>query len=349
MANYLSFNPSNALGILHQYLRSDGSFPVEEVYSFETKRHQVDLDDAHGTPIRHTWKNLMTIGKAKEGLYADVQEQLRYVQERISFRYLRFHGIFDDDMMVYGEDPAGNPQFNFRYVDQWFDFLLSIGLKPFVELGFMPSDLASDKSKTVFYNPSYTSPPKSLDKWCEWVDGFLRHCINRYGIKEVENWKFEFWNEPEVYVFWSGTEAEYREFYRCTYETIKGISTRLQVGASAGTIPQLTSVASRDVFFSFCRNNQCLPDFIPVHFYPHDPGEARTEQEWIDLLPLQFDPNLIKEFIPISSDPDFLKRILAEEKEGLSAQNLSHLDLYLTEWNATACHRELTNDTLQAC
>lgn len=344
-SNYLAFNQSSALGIINQYLQRSHSFNVPEVQALESVSYQVDVS-SEGMPIRHTWKNLITIGKAKEGLHADVQNQLRVVQQNCPFRYLRFHGIFDDAMMVYHEDETGQPHFNFRFVDQLFDFLLSIGLKPFVELGFMPSELAADPDKTVFYQVSYVSPPKSIDGWCELVDRFLRHCMNRYGAEEVQSWKFEFWNEPEFQVFWPATQEEYRELYLQTYQTVKKISARIQIGAP-GRIITLRSEEFNKEFFTFCKEHDCLPDFIPLHFYPHEKIEDIINMEQIDqLYKLQPYRKLLEEFRGISPNPDFLKEMLAYENNMLAELGLSELEVYLTEWNSTAFHRELTNDTV---
>src|ERR1700761_4716057 len=98
-------------------------------------------------------------GRANEGLRADWQRQLRLAKKECGFRYIRFHGLLTDDMGVYQEDKAGNPVYNFQYIDELFDFLLSIKMKPFVELGFMPNDLASGK-KTVFWYKGNITPPK---------------------------------------------------------------------------------------------------------------------------------------------------------------------------------------------
>lgn len=156
-------------------------------------------------------------------------------------------------MMVYQEDHEGQAHFNFRFVDQLFDFLLSIGLKPFIELGFMPFDLAADSSKHVFYEKSYVSPPKSMDRWCELVDQFIRHCLNRYGLEEVESWKFEFWNEPEYGLFWPATEEAYYELYARTFDTLKAISPTLQIGAP-GRIITLNSNAFCEQFLLSAKN-----------------------------------------------------------------------------------------------
>ena len=77
----------------------------------------------------------MNIGYAHDGLIGSVQEQLRRAQKEIGFTYLRFHGIFDDDMHIYQENEDGSPWFNFAYADLLFDFIQEIGLIPYVELG----------------------------------------------------------------------------------------------------------------------------------------------------------------------------------------------------------------------
>lgn len=344
-SHYLNFNHSSALGIIRQFLERSQWREAEKVGILERRHYEIDAA-LTGTTVKHTWKSLITIGKAKEGLHADVQQHLKYVQQRSPFRYLRFHGIFDDGMMVYHEDEAGQPRYNFRYVDQLFDFLLSIGLKPFVELGFMPSALASDPGKTVFYRASYTSPPKSVDKWCTLVDRFIRHCMNRYGAAEVESWKFEFWNEPEFHIFWSASQDEYRTLYLRTYQTVKNISNALQIGAP-GRIITVDSVSIVKDFFEFCRNHACQPDFIPLHFYPHEHIEDMVNKEHIGQMP-DTDPyyQLLEEFGGISPNPDFLREKLSDELGLLAEYGLSCREIYLTEWNSTAYHRELTNDTL---
>lgn len=344
-SHYLNFNHSSALGIIHQFLERSKSREVRKVETLETRAYEIDAARV-GTTVKHTWKSLITIGKAKEGLHADVQQHLKYVQRQSPFQYLRFHGIFDDGMMVYHEDEAGQSRYNFRYVDQLFDFLLSIGLKPFIELGFMPSALASDPDQTVFYRASYTSPPKSVDRWCELVERLIRHCMNRYGAAEVESWKFEFWNEPEFHIFWPASQDEYRALYLRTYQTVKRISQSLQIGAP-GRIITVDSVSIVKDFFEFCRHHACQPDFIPLHFYPHERIEDMVNAEFIGQM-LDTDPyyQLLEEFGGISPNPDFLKERLNAELELLAAYGLSGCEIYLTEWNSTAYHRELTNDTV---
>lgn len=145
-------------------------------------------------------KKCITFGRAAEGLRADFQKQLLQLQREIGFSYVRFHGIFHDDMAVYREDEAGEPAFWFGYVDSLMDFLLSAGLKPILELGFMPKALARVPD-TVFWWHANGSPPKSEQKWCRLVEATLRHFCERYGNEEVRNWYFEVWNEPNLDAF----------------------------------------------------------------------------------------------------------------------------------------------------
>lgn len=143
----------------------------------------------------------ITFGRAKEGLRAGFQNQLKELQKEIAFEYIRFHGLFHDDMAVYDEDEDGNPVLWFGYIDKLFDFLLSVNIKPFVELGFMPSKIASFKD-TVFWWHTNGSPPNDYDKWHILVKETINHLTQRYVAEEVGNWYFEVWtNQISVRFF----------------------------------------------------------------------------------------------------------------------------------------------------
>src|SRR5512145_613497 len=102
----------------------------------------IDISAEKG-PLNTMFKECIGAGRANEGLRADWQQQLAYVKKECGFKYIRMHGLLTDDMGVYREDKNGIPQYNYMYIDVLFDYLQSIGMKPFVELGFMPNDLAS--------------------------------------------------------------------------------------------------------------------------------------------------------------------------------------------------------------
>jgi xylan 1,4-beta-xylosidase len=116
---------------------------------------------------------------------------LRDVKKVTGFRYVRFHTILDDDVGVYQEDAQGHPVYNFSYVDQIYDGLLANGVKPFVELSFMPYQLAARQAIQAFWYKPNVSPPKDYAKWDGLISAFAAHLIERYGIDEVASWYFE--------------------------------------------------------------------------------------------------------------------------------------------------------------
>jgi hypothetical protein len=149
----------------------------------------------------------------------------------LGVQYIRFHGIFHDNLKAYSEDEQGNPRFNFEMIDKLYDNLLDIGIRPFVELSFMPEQLTS-KDTYIFHWKGNTSPPKDYKKWEALVKGFVEHCVKRYGRKEVRKWYFEVWNEPNI-VFWSGTQEKYWELYKHSAKAIKEVDPWLKVGGPA--------------------------------------------------------------------------------------------------------------------
>ena len=174
LANYVEIDKSQAFSMLFSFLPREGQ-AIEVDNKAVTKKSYLINFEEKTTKLDHNWKNLMTVGKAKECLNTDVQRQLKEVKKATNFRYLRFHGIFDDEMMVYGENELGDPEFNFLYTDKLLDFLQSIQVKPFVELGFMPSELAENPNETVFYKKSIVSKPKDMDKWNLLLKKFIVH------------------------------------------------------------------------------------------------------------------------------------------------------------------------------
>ena len=131
------------------------------------------------------FKECVGAGRANEGLRADWQQQLAYVKKECGFKYIRMHGLLTDDMGVYREDRKGNPEYNFQYIDVLYDYIISIGMKPFVELGFMPEALASGK-KTIFWWKGNVTPPKDYNKWGELIHNLTQHFTERYGVDEVK-------------------------------------------------------------------------------------------------------------------------------------------------------------------
>lgn len=270
----------------------------------------------------------ITAGRAKEGLRADWQEHLKMVQKEIGFEYIRFHGIFHDDMAIYDEDENGNPQFYFGYFDKLFDFLQSVSLKPIFELGFMPEKLASNDG-TVFWWKGHTCPPNNYDKWASLITETIHHAIERYGMEEVKSWYFEVWNEPNLSSFWHGTQEDYFKLYQCSVHAIKSIDPALKVGG-----PSTSGADFREdldylkTFIKFCVQNNLPVDFFSAHPYP---------TYW----PLDMDGRQQMGYMKATSTVEHLNHICQIVRNSPYAQ----AEIHLTEWNSSPSPRDLIHDT----
>lgn len=237
-----------------------------------------DLTNSRG-PTSRMYNFCVGAGRANEGLRADWQRQLRHVRAECGFRYIRFHGLFCDDMGVYQEDKQGHPIYNWQYVDELFDFLESIGMKPFVELGFMPTALSSGP-QTIFWYRANVTPPKDYAKWQAFVTAFVSHVTERYGANEIRTWYFEVWNEPNLTGFWMGTTGgkseaefapiarnEYYRLYETTQRAVKAVDAAYRVGG-----PATAGSGWIDETLAYCAGKGLPLDFVSTHSYATSSG-----------------------------------------------------------------------------
>lgn len=217
-------------------------------------------------PFPHFWEQMFGSGRAILALREGYREDLRATKKITGFRYVRFHGILLDEVGVYGENSQGQPIYNFSYVDQIYDGLLANGVRPFVELSFMPGKLASKHIIQSFWYRPNVSPPKDWNKWDDLITQFCKHLVARYGIDEVAQWYFEVWNEPNL-DFWGGDPKQptYWELYDHTARAVKAVNPRLRIGG-----PATAQAAWADAFIRHCASNDIPVDFVSTHVYGND-------------------------------------------------------------------------------
>ncbi len=279
----------------------------------ETPRFiSADLQQTNG-PLHTMFEFCVGAGRANEGLRADWQRQLTYAHQQCGFKYIRMHGLFDDDMGVYREE-KGRPQYNWQYIDELHDFLNRLGMKPFIELSFMPEALASGR-KTIFWYRGNVTPPKDLNKWANFIRAFVEHERERYGDAEVRSWYFEVWNEPNLDGFWAGTQQQYFDLYAATARAIKSVSRDYRVGgpatAGCGWIPE---------FIQFCETNHTPLDFISTHTYGVQSGyldETATHGT------------------ALSHNPDSVWGDVKRVRRQIAESAMPNLELHFTEWSAS--------------
>ncbi len=218
-------------------------------------------------PFPHVWERMFGSGRAILSLRDSYRRDLRAVRQATGFQYVRFHAILDDEVGLYDEDERGAAIYNFSYVDQIYDGLLEAGVRPFVELSFMPSKLSAKPPifQSFWYRP-IVSPPRDWNRWAELVSQLGAHLVERYGIDEVSRWYFEVWNEPNI-DFWAGDPKErtYQELYDRAATALKRVSPRLRVGGPA------TAAASWiPAFIRHAVEAQVPLDFVSTHVYGND-------------------------------------------------------------------------------
>lgn len=274
----------------------------------------LDFNQVSG-PLNTMFKECVGAGRANEGLRADWQQQLAYVKQECDFKYIRMHGLLTDDMGVYREDRNGNPEYNYQYIDVLYDFILSIGMKPFVELGFMPEALASGR-ETIFWWRGNVTPPKDYKKWEALIRNLTLHFVERYGVDEVKTWYFEVWNEPNLTPgFWTSTQEEYFKLYQYSVNAIKSVNKDFKVGgpATAGAAWEIDMI-------EFCRKNNLPIDFISTHSYG-------VKQGFLDEFG---NSGTILDQNPMSVSIDVLT-----SREEIASTCMPNLELHYTEWSSS--------------
>lgn len=318
--------------------------------------------NVEGEKFTHYWSVGTCAGRANEGLRTSWVEQLKLVKEDCGFKYLRMHGLFDDDMFVYFEKPDGRVVYNWQYIDEVYDRMLSVGVKPFVELSFFPNGIAADNSKMqMWYRNRVSFDEKRLGKWHDLIKAFTQHVVERYGIDEVLTWYFEVWNEPNLNMnpkagFFDGTKSDYFKLYKASAEAVKSVDKRLKVGGPAtsnfiadtrfdGEVydQSKSRFYSQDKinkqqwkgswiedFIRYCEKENLPLDFISTHPYPTDyaldPESGKSK-------------DAVRYVYSLRDDINWIRKQLANSK-------YPNAEIHLTEWSTSPNSRDIMHDVL---
>ncbi|MGN1419909.1 MAG: glycosyl hydrolase [Eubacterium sp.] len=324
------------------------------------------------TPVKefnHHWKFCVGSAHASYALRHDYTNQLKQIHEDLGIERVRFHGIFDDcmhtitratDIMPFPFSNSYREQ-SFRQCAVAYDNIISAGMKPFVELSFMPKHLAKFKfAKGSFFYKPIVCMPKALEKWQSYIKDFIRFLINRYGKEEIKSWHFEVWNEPDLpVVFFDGSQKDYFRLYTATVNAVKSVDKEIKVGG-----PATSGSKWIKEFLAYCKKTNTPVDFVSTHQYAGDPiGGIENTEKGISLNSdifagikkknaLNHDNILdfFREFMGVNDAPKTLnKNALVESSKNVKAI-VGDLPLYYTEWNMCASFSAPCNDTsMQAC
>ena len=328
--------------------------------------------DAPKIPHKKHWQFCVGSGHALLALRTDYTRQLKFIHDTLGIERVRFHGIFNDDMrtrtslaeLLPAPGAEAFTEENFRACGLAYDNVLEAGMKPLVELSFMPRSLSKNNATGVFFYKPCVDVPKDPDEWAGYVQRFIRFLIHRYGAEEVRTWLFEVWNEPDLQVvFFSEDKDAYFKLYETTARAVKAVDPALRVGGPATSGSKW--IAS---FVRFCRDNDVPVDFITTHQYAGDPlggvestgddleaeqaggGESWPErmQRMGERLAKLEDHSLLAGLRAINPDQtettdmpssNFRRNCVAVHRQA------DGLPVYYTEWNLNATLGAYTNDT----
>jgi xylan 1,4-beta-xylosidase len=251
-------------------------------------------------------------------------------------------------MFVYREQ-GGYPIYNWQYIDDLFDRMLSIGIRPFVELTFFPKQIALDESTFAWWG-GHGTPPKDFTGWTKLIEQFIRHCRSRYGVEEVRTWYFEIWNEPNLKGFWNGTQQQFFEMYKAVSKMVKGVDPELRIGGPATssfhpdeeTYRRLASkkeITAKDYigviskgpwiedFLAYCENESLPLDFVSTHPYPTS-------------YPIDSEGNSLEVSRPVTSTREDILWV----RNAMSKTRYAGAEIHLTEWSSSPSTNDYAHD-----
>ncbi len=289
---------------------------------------QADLSKVKG-PRSMVWQDSVGAGRVAEGLRAGWRQQLELCRKELGFKYLRAHGLLQDELGVYSEDKQGSPRYNWQYIDDVYDYLLSIGVRPFVEISFMPKALASG-DRTIFWWNANVSTPKDYKKWDDLITALVKHWTDRYGADEVKKWRFEIWNEPQLSIFFQPPQGQsprdaYLELYEHTSRDIASVNSEYVIGGPAGP------GWFRELIDDSVQKKLPL-DFISFHPYGLAGGPTGVDETGENLLYL-------------SNDLDAVSKGADRGLDIVKKSAKPDLPIYITEWSSSYSSRDPIHDT----
>lgn len=316
-----------------QFQQTDSQNSIYRHSSFQNQ-HALDLDtmELKKSAKKIRQERFLSVGRAYACLRSEVQSQIRSIKQDYNFDHLRIRDIFSDDLYIYYEKENNEPIYNWASLDNVFDFILSVGLRPFPEIGYMPTQLAAKKQYANWqYHPN-VSHPKSLAKWKNLIKEFLLHYIDRYGIREMQNWYFDFWTGPDLQIknpYWNESMESFFAFYLTTYQAFQEVDPTLRLGS-----PNFSSIDGfpwYDAFLLFCREQAIRPAYISAHLYGCE-------------------GNFSKDLTHHPSNYSVTNQLLIPEQiqsiqEIMDRHGFSSLDIIVSDWNLTFLPNDLIRDT----
>ncbi|MDF2512589.1 MAG: xynB8 [Herbinix sp.] len=293
--------------------------PIKPEVVAEQGDRYIIVDSAKGEAYNQNWNRMINIGEASALLRSDIQEHILILKNDLNFTYIRFWDIWGKDMYIDINNPKGD--YNFDIISRVFDFLVANKMKPYLEIGFKPRKLLRSVDNMLI-NEKSSVGFESKTEFKKFMPAFMSYVMNRYGIKEVETWFFEFWKDEDD----NKSTSFYYELFDMTYDIIKSFSHKIKFGG-AGLSIRFGMKNFYEILESWGKRKN-HPDFLSFYLYPYVPGDEEGEH-----------------FTKHSTDSKFVQNQLIMAKQVLEEIKFSVKELHVTEWNVTVSQRNSMNDS----
>ncbi len=215
--------------------------------------------DASNSPSGNPpfWSNTVGTGTASLTLRTDLQTHYQLANRELGFQHVRGHGVLNDDMGIY--KAAGS--YDFTKFDTYLNAIAAAGMRPLMELSFMPTALAQ--------NGNNRSPATDMTAYKNLIQAVVQHCVDKYGAADVGQWYWEVWNEPNYSGFWTGTMTDYYTMYDAA---VAGATAALPNILIGGPVTTQGSTSQMQGFLSHTKSAGIRVSFVSSHAYASSPA-----------------------------------------------------------------------------
>lgn len=274
--------------------------------------------DQH-SPIKRIWRHYYSIGNSADLLDSRVKDHLLLLKKELDIQKVSIWSLFAKEMLV----DVHASQFNFSRVDSVLDFLVDNGMVPVIDFSMHPKELYSGGEDPIYYQRDDLDI-QNMDQYARLLDGFLKHCINRYGVERVESWVFE--QGSDIRLPLDGAELSFLSFFRTAYQSVKHLLPNTPVGGGAVFVfdegqglEEMLAAWSRFAY---------KPDFLTVWLSPYDLIEDGQYRK-----------------MRFSRDEAYMSKKLQVIKALMVKHGFGHIPLYVSRWNLSLSCRSLINDS----
>lgn len=312
-------NSEELLELVEQYLTSN---LVEAPGAADASAAILETDVRDALLLPQNWRKMINIGSATDLLRFDVRDQIVYLKQKLGFEYVRFWNILSDEMMI--ELDERKTKYNFNDLDKIFDFLIGIGLKPYMEIGFKQKEIYENLNRKIV-DVLNKHQIRIIEKNKGFFEELIKHLVKRYGTQEVGTWYVELEKNSEERV--RVNADKYFDEFEIVAGIFKNYVPNLRIGGGGFCLNYLDREFEQ--ILDEWKKRKIKPDFLSLYSYPYIADE--------ELIAAGRNP--------YSSDESFLNNQIKQAKEIMQQSGLALPEFHVTEWSYTLSNRNILNDS----